>query len=628
MLQAIRGKAASWIVKILFVLLIFSFAAWGVADWLRSATTPSVVAEIGSVRIDPESFAQAVTLEMQRFRQILGGNFDREQARQFGIGDRVIEQIVARTLLDLEARRIGVTVTDDEVRDAIRDNATFKDERGQFDRNRFEAIINRAGYSEQRFTHELRDDIERTQLVRPITDGAEPPKAMVDALLRYRGERRIAETFLVARNAAGAIAPPTDAQLEDYLKTNSARFMRPEYRTLSYLTLTPATLGDRISISEADAKEAYSARLDEFTVAEQRTVEQLLLPDEAAAEKASKELAGGADFAAVAKALGKSAEDIKFGTLAKADLPPEFATPIFELPAAGITKPIKSSFGWHIFRVTEIKPGSVAPFESVKARLIDELKQEKAADEAPQLANRLEDALAGGAGLDEAAQKVDLKLRQTPPIDQRGLGTDGKPVADLPAATPGSNPLLSTAFGLAAGQTSRLIETADDNYLAVRVDQITPSVLPPLADIKAAVTAAWTQAQRDSAAKQRADALVEKIKAGTEIAAAAREAGAELKISAGFTRDGAGAQLPNLLVTELFNGPVGTVGVAPIADGYIVARLKEIQPVDPATADAQRTKLRDELRQALGSDLLQQFQAGLRDRFSVSINQRAVDQAY
>jgi len=627
MLQAIRGKAASWVVKILFVLLIASFAAWGVADWLRSATTPSVVAEIGSVRIAPEAFSQAVSLEMQRFRQILGGNFDREQARQFGIADRVIEQIVGRTLLELEARRIGVTITDDEVRDAIRDNATFKDERGQFDRNRFEAIINRAGYSEQRFTVELRSDLERTQLVKPITDGAEPPKALLDALLRYRGERRIAETFLVSVSSVGAIPAPTDAQLEDYLKANGARFMRPEYRTLSYLDLTPAALGDRISISEADAKEAYGARLDEFTVAEQRTVEQLLLPDEAAADKASKALAGGADFGTVAKSFGKSADDIKFGTVTKSELPPEFAAPIFELASVGVTKPIKSSFGWHIFRVTEIKPGSVAPFEAVKDRLIEELKQEKAADEVPQLANKLEDVLAGGAGLDEAAQKADLTLRKTPPVDQRGQGADGKPMADLPAAEKGNNPLLSTAFGLAAGQTSRLVETGDDSYLAVRVDQITPAVLPPLAEIKAAVTAAWTQAQRDSAAKQRADALEAKIKAGTEMAAAAREAGAEIKISAGFTRDGAGAQLPTALVTLLFNGAVGTVGVAATTDGYVVARLKEIQPVDPATEDAQRTKLRDEQRQALGSDLLQQFEAGLRERFSVSINQRAVDQA-
>jgi peptidyl-prolyl cis-trans isomerase D len=627
MLQAIRGKAASWVVKILFVLLIASFAAWGVADWLRSATTPSVVAEIGSVRITPEAFSQAVSLEMQRFRQILGGNFDREQARQFGIADRVIEQIVGRTLIELEARRIGVTITDDEVRDAIRDNATFKDERGQFDRNRFEAIINRAGYSEQRFATELRSDLERTQLVKPITDGAEPPKALLDALLRYRGERRVAETFLVSVNSVGKSPAPTDAQLEEYLKANSARFMRPEYRTLSYLDLTPAALGDRISISESDAKEAYGARLDEFTVAEQRTVEQLLLPDEAAADKASKALAGGADFGTVAKSFGKSADDIKFGTVTKSELPAEFAAPIFELAAVGVIKPIKSSFGWHIFRVTEIKPGSVAPFEAVKDRLIEELKQEKAADEVPQLANKLEDVLAGGAGLDEAAQKADLKLRTTPPVDQRGQGTDGKPVADLPAAEKGNNPLLSTAFSLAAGQTSRLVETSDDSYLAVRVDLITPAVLPPLAEIKEAVTTAWTQAQRDAAAKQRADALEAKIKAGTEMAAAAREAGAELKVSAGFTRDGGGAQLPTALVTQLFNGAVGTVGVTATTDGYVVARLKEIQPVDPATEDAQRTKLRDEQRQALGSDLLQQFQAGLRERFSVSINQRAVDQA-
>jgi peptidyl-prolyl cis-trans isomerase D len=627
MLQAIRGRAASWIVKILFVLLIVSFAAWGVADWVRSAATPSVVAEVGPVRIDPGVFQQAVAAEMQRFRQVLGPNFDRDQARQFGIGDRVIEQIVSDTLLELEARRLGVTVTDAELASTIRDNPAFRDPSGQFDRNRFEAVINRAGYSEQRFTEELRKQIARTQAVRPIMDGAEPPKAIIDAMLRYRGERRVAETFVVPPVAANKIAAPTDAQLEDYLKANNAKFMRPEYRTLSYVSLSPAALADKITVSEADAKEAYQGRLDEFTTAEQRTVEQLLLPDQAAADTASQDLADGADFAALAKSLGKSASDTSLGTVARAGLPDEFAEPIFALTAPGVTKPVKSPFGWTIFKVTAIKPGSVEPFESVKTKLIEEIKKEKAGDAVPDLANKLEDALAGGGELDAAAQKVDLAIQKTPPLDRRGQGIDGKPVAGLPAAGPQGNPLLSTAFGLTEGKTSSLIETSDDSYLAVRVDQITPAVLPPLADIKPAVTAAWTQAQRDTATKQRADALADKVKAGTDMTAAAREAGAELKTSPAFTRDGAGAQLPANIVTTLFGGAAGTVAVAETAEGYVVARLKEVQPVDPATADAQRTKLRDELRQALGSDLLQEFQTSLRNRYSVSINQRAVDLA-
>src|SRR5579862_4527671 len=127
MLQAIRGQASSWIVKVLFGLLIITFGFWGVDSWLKSAATPTTVAEVGPVRIEPPQFSQAVQLEMQRFRQILGSNFDRDQARQFGIGDRVIEQIVARTLLQLEARRVGVVISDAAVRDAIRDNPTFKD---------------------------------------------------------------------------------------------------------------------------------------------------------------------------------------------------------------------------------------------------------------------------------------------------------------------------------------------------------------------------------------------------------------------------------------------------------------------------------------------------------------------
>src|SRR5579885_2521032 len=122
MLQAIRGQAASWIVKGLFALLILSFVAWGVTDWLRSAARPTLVAEIGPVRIEPGQFSQAVSQEMQRFRQALGVNIDRDQARQFGLAERVIDQIVERTLLELEARRVGVAISDAVVADAIRNN--------------------------------------------------------------------------------------------------------------------------------------------------------------------------------------------------------------------------------------------------------------------------------------------------------------------------------------------------------------------------------------------------------------------------------------------------------------------------------------------------------------------------
>jgi peptidyl-prolyl cis-trans isomerase D len=624
MLQAIRGRAASWIVKILFVMLILSFVAWGVADWVNSAARPQVVAEIGPVRVDPNTFSQAVTNEMQRFRQMFGANFDREQAKQFGIGDRVIEQIIAKTLVELEAKRLGLTISDQVLRDAIRNNPSFKNERGEFDRYRFEAIINRAGYSEARFLEDFLRDLQRSQLVRPIADGATPAKALTEALLRYRGERRAADTYLVATAAVGALPAPTDAQLEDYLKANSSRFMRPEYRTLSVLVLSPDQLTARITVSDADAKKAYQERLDEFTTPEQRTVEQMQLPDEAAAQKAADEIAGGKTFEAVATALGKSDADIKFGDVKRDDLPAEFATPIFELALDATSKPVKSGFGWHLFKVTAITAERVQPFESIQAKLIEELKREQAADQLPQLANKLEDALAGGAALDEAAAKVDLTVIKTAAVDQRGRGTDEKPLADLPQVAQ----LLPTAFGLAAaGQTSRLVETGDDSYVAVRVNEITAAVLPPLAEIKDAVVVAWSQAQRDDAAKKKAEALVEKVKGGAAIDKAAAELGATLKPSTPFTRDGAGAQLPSGLPSQLFAGPVGTVAMGQTSEGYLVARLKEILPVDPVGAEAQLTKLQGELKQTMGNDLLQQFEAGLRSRFSVSVNQKAVDQA-
>src|ERR1700761_6751026 len=109
MLQAIRGQAASWIVKALFVVLIFSFVAWGVADYIARSRTPTSVATVGSRSIDPTALSNAVSQESQRLRQIFGSNLERDQLRQLGVVDQVLNRLIGQTLVELEAQRLGVT---------------------------------------------------------------------------------------------------------------------------------------------------------------------------------------------------------------------------------------------------------------------------------------------------------------------------------------------------------------------------------------------------------------------------------------------------------------------------------------------------------------------------------------
>src|SRR5258708_12356493 len=111
MLQAIRGQAATWIVKALFVVLILSFVAWGVTDYISRSHAPSSVATVGTVEISPTQLSNAVNQESQRLRQIFG-SLEREQLKQLGIIDQVLNRLIGQTLSDLEARRLRAPTHD------------------------------------------------------------------------------------------------------------------------------------------------------------------------------------------------------------------------------------------------------------------------------------------------------------------------------------------------------------------------------------------------------------------------------------------------------------------------------------------------------------------------------------
>src|SRR5258706_8795796 len=171
MLQAIRGQAATWIVKALFVVLILSFVAWGVTDYISRSHAPSSVATVGTVEISPTQLSNAVSQESQRLRQIFG-TLEREQLKQLGIIDQVLQRLIGQTLIELEARRLGVTIDDQVLRGAIQNNPAFRNEQGQFDRNRFQLVLNQAGFTEASFLALLRQDLLRSQLMTAVALGS------------------------------------------------------------------------------------------------------------------------------------------------------------------------------------------------------------------------------------------------------------------------------------------------------------------------------------------------------------------------------------------------------------------------------------------------------------------------
>lgn len=617
MLESLRNSAKSPVMKGLLILLAVGFAGWGVNDVVTATASRTPAIQVGGIEVAPERVAEDYQRELRRLQEMFGGSLTDEQARQVGVLDRTIQQIVSRALLDQAAQDLGMVAHMDSLRREIASNPAFHNAQGKFDAEAFRTALARAGYSEGNFLAIARLDMVRSQIASAVTGGIAAPSTLVAPLHRYHGERRVAETVLFETERMPAPKLPDDAALAEFHKANPDRFMAPEYRTVSVLTIRPGDVGGNVVISDQMVAEAYEQRLDEFVEGERRNVQQILFPDEAAARQAIEAARAGKSFEEVAKAA--SHEVGSLGWVERQGLPAEFAEPVFALPAQGISEPLQSPLGWHVFRVTGLAEGRTRPLAELRDQIRQDLAAEKALDLVYELGNQVQDALAGGATLEEAAQRFKVGFAKAE-IDQRGRTRQGQPADALPQ----SDTFLATAFATEQGRDSELTELDAGGYFLVHVDTVTPPALKPFETIKDEVAKAWIADQRAHAARQTAEAAAAKLKDGAPLAQLAAEAKGKVSVTQPLAREGGDEALPREVVERLFAMSPGEAVTAPVATGTLLAVLKEVVPAAPAEGDAVKALSR-QAGQAIAADILDQYLAALTAEHGVTVNRKVIE---
>ena len=625
MLQAIRSRATGFVVKILFGILIVTFGLWGIGDIFRNGSSPDTsVAQVGSRSITADQVTQAVQSQIDRLRGLFGGAIDAQQAKQLGVVDQAVQGLVDQNLVEEEINRMGLAIGDEAVRDAILGNSAFHNQSGQFDRNVYNQVLLANHMTEQQFEALEREDLLKQQLTAALVSGVTPPKKLVDVLYRSRAERRVADVVTVPPAAAGVIPQPSDAQIDEFYRAHPDQFQSPERRSFKVALLRLQDVAAGITVSDDQLEAAYNQRQDEFHTPEQRDVMQMLLPDEAAAKTAAAQLAAGKAFAAVAKDVAKmdDPKSLDLGWVKKEDLPPELADAAFAAKEGVPTAPVKSSFGWHILLVSGIKPAETKTFDQVKDQLKQEVASDKAGDRMADLANNIDDAMAGGAGIDDVAQKFGLKLVSVQGVDAQGKDATGK-AADLGAA---QQTILKTAFSTDKGQTSTLTEMGDNGYFVVQVEDVSPAATQPLADVHDLAAKLWQGDARQQALKKVADAIAAEVNGGKSLKDVAAARKFAVTTSPPLLRTGGDDKVPPSLVAKLFDAKQGEAVTESSGNGILVAQLEQIEPADPAKDETAVKQLGEEIASSLQGDTVAEYDQALRQTFPVKINQDRIDQ--
>lgn len=626
MLEQMRKGAGSWAAKILMVLLVISFGAWGIGDYINRSNAIPPVAKVGKAEISAIEFSDAIRRESTNLQRRLGQALSREQMLQFGLDETVLNGLVAAKLYEANGRNMGISADPAVIRDYIMKAEVFRGTNGQFDRLRYETFLRNEGYSEAMLVEMVRRDLLREQVLGSLLSGVDTlPNTAVDAILTYRLETRVADYIRIEAAKLPAPPAPSDAEAEDFYKANPALYTAPERRDIAYISFTPQALAGRMPVSEAEIAEDYEAHRGDFERPETRHVQQVVFQSEEDAKAAAEAVRKGEDFVAMAARTRQlKPADIELGTLTKAQMPAELAGPVFAQAQPGLVEPVKSAFGWHLVRVAAIQPGSLVSLAEATPRLKQEITLRKASEALIKLRPQVDDLIAGGGALAEIAKVQNVSLVSVAGVDAAGATPDGKR-AELPATQPA---MLQEAFALTEDADPVILDSNDGGFHVMDVAAIKASALRPLADVMPEVVRALEAKRRAEAAQQRANQVAERLRVSGEMLKEATAMNVLVQTTPPLSRSGQPVDrtLSPALVSQLFAakqpGEI-VVGPASTPGDVIVARLARVVPADLAAVAAQRDATRQQLTQGVVADLEERYRAKLQTDIGVSVNAAA-----
>jgi peptidyl-prolyl cis-trans isomerase D len=615
MLGAIRNFAKSWPARILLGVLALSFVVGvGANQYGSQIMAGNSVVQAGSRTIDANEFRVLFDNYKKQIQQRTGQVVTNELAEQNRLDAAVLNQVATNEAFAELLERSGVRPGDKLVLNEIAEIPDFFDPiTGKFDRKTYEQALGRNGLTPEMFDRNIRDGMAAQQFMLAVQNGLNAPRTYGALASIFAAESRDLSYALLTPQSVPAPPNPTDAQLTAFIAENKQAFTAPEMRTLTVALFTPAGVANSLGpVDPAELQKRYNFRKDTLSTPEQRSVVQIPVKDQAAAQQVMARLARGEAPAAVAKSVGVDA--LVFDSRPRTAISDRKVADAAFRMAAGQTAIVQGDLGLNVVRVSDIKPGHEVTLEEARPMLEGEIRKDMLAEKVYAQTQAYDDAHQAGSSLAEAAQKAGVPATTLGPITAQGADLQGRRLENFPPK------ILETAFGLPAGGESELIDLGEGAYAAVRVERIQRAAVPPLADIRDLAAVQWKRRELLKALEAKAEAISAAVRKGQTLEAAASANGATVQTLPGLSRQNAGAQEQTLggqVLGRALAAKPGEVWTAPSPNGLIVGRVANIRIEGGPTTARMAEATRGQLAQVLANEMSAAAQAYARNKLKV-----------
>ena len=606
MLQAIRDRVTGVVAFVILGLLAIPFVFVGLDSYIQSIPEDAV-ATVGDGKITSTEFQTSFAQYRANLRQQQGDAYDEIATNQPIARREHLEGMIDQLLLQQYSESLGLTVSDREIAEIIRDIPAFQIN-GRFDSEQYRTVLRSSGRSPRSFDAELREDLLVNTLPGALTASLAPTETEVDQIIRLRQQTRDLAFVTVSPTNFEAQVTISDDDVERFYEDNPDQFRTPEQVRVAWMELSAEDFGADLTLSEEQLRQRYESSAQRYLTPEARQASHILIatgPErsnedaEALAIEVLERLDAGEAFSELASELSDDPVSAEIGGdlgfVEPEQMVEPFENALFDLTEVGqISDPVQSRFGWHVIRLDGIRAPQGMSFEQAREQILEEYVDIESERLYIEQSDRVIDLIfADDSSLENIAEELALEIRISEPFSRRG----GPGVLS-------NRQVIDAAFSdqiLLDGIVSDLIDLGDSSAVVIQLDEHFPSVVRPLEEVADSIRERLNRERAAELARERAESLLVDIESGDveSLEALAERESLELEVIEDLARFDFehGADF----ISQAFRLPIPSSGpdyyILDKGRGFAVTRLDAVVDGDPAAAsEMERDGARQQLR--------------------------------
>ena len=628
MLDLMRKHATSWLIKVFLFAIVIVFIFWGGYSYREQRANR--LASVDGSYIDLREYQQAYNNLVEQVRRQMGGRFSSELIETMKLKEQALNQLITRRLLLEEAHRLQLEVKPEELQQAILSFPAFQIN-GRFDSAQYQRTLRALRLTPQEFESRQREEMLIDRLGRLIGRGTSVLPAEASSFYHHFQDK-VNLAYVLVDPASFTDQVKLDGEaITRYFADHRESYRLPATRKIVYVRFSPRDYLDELKPSEGEIEDYYRLHQDEYQQPKKVRARHILfrIPANAAtpqiqaivdrAKNVLNQAQGGEDFAALARKYSEDTSAEKGGDLGyfgQSEMEKPFAEAVFSLKKGEMSDLVRTRFGIHIIKVEDIRDAVSSPLADVRERVVNALKQEKAAEIVRDRARSFADAARVAEDLNKAAAAEHLRTKEAGPF-----------AANAPIPGLGSPPDMNKAlFSLQVRDISRPLAVGQDQIVA-QIVEIEESRLPEFDEAKEKVTRDWVAEESKRLARQRTEEVLKVARQDGDLAAVARRYGLNIAETGPFTFFSPAPALGNnreLVTAALALTPEHPLAADPFEVGgnIVLIQLRSREPASEEKVQNEKDALAERLLQAKQESVFQRWLTSLRQQADIKVLQK------